>query len=171
MDINCIKCFENCFLCVLSEECLECKNNFYYGKICNLMCNIVCINKICDIMGSCRYGCDNSKYGKECDKDCMKYCKICFNLIMCLECEVGYFGKLCIMCLKIFDGRFYSVLYNFCYIFFCIYCCYSCVYSFLLYYMFYLYRLCYMLSCKFCYSKSCFYILGIFYLICIKSNF
>lgn len=104
MEINCIKCFENCFLCVLSEECLECKNNFYYGKICNLMCNIVCINKICDIMGSCRYGCDNSKYGKECDKDCMKYCKICFNLIMCLECEVGYFGKLCIMCFKCCDG-------------------------------------------------------------------
>lgn len=100
MEINCIKCFENCFLCVLSEECLECKNNFYYGKICNLMCNIVCINKICDIMGICEYGCDNSKYGKECDKDCMKYCKICFNLIMCLECEVGYFGKLCIMCLE-----------------------------------------------------------------------
>lgn len=64
------------------------------------MCNIVCINKICDIMGSCKYGCDNSKYGKECDKECMKYCKICFNLIMCLECEVGYFGKLCIMCLE-----------------------------------------------------------------------
>uniref|UniRef100_A0A8W8KI76 Receptor-type tyrosine-protein phosphatase T n=1 Tax=Magallana gigas TaxID=29159 RepID=A0A8W8KI76_MAGGI len=98
METNCIKCPENCSLCVSSEECLECKNNFYYGKTCNLTCNTACINKTCDITGSCRHGCDNSKYGKECDKDCMKHCKTCLNSTMCLECEAGYFGKSCTMC-------------------------------------------------------------------------
>uniref|UniRef100_A0A8W8KJC8 Receptor-type tyrosine-protein phosphatase T n=1 Tax=Magallana gigas TaxID=29159 RepID=A0A8W8KJC8_MAGGI len=98
METNCIKCPENCSLCVSSEECLECKNNFYYGKTCNLTCNTACIKKTCDITGSCRHGCDNSKYGKECDKDCMKHCKTCLNSTMCLECEAGYFGKSCTMC-------------------------------------------------------------------------
>nr|XP_034313976.1 receptor-type tyrosine-protein phosphatase alpha [Crassostrea gigas] len=100
MERNCIKCPENCSLCVSSEECLECKNNFYYGKTCNLTCNTACINKTCDITGSCKHGCDNSKYGKECDKECMKHCKTCLNSTMCLECEAGYFGKSCTMCLE-----------------------------------------------------------------------
>lgn len=98
MDTNCIKCPENCSLCVSSEECLECKNNLYYGKTCNLTCNTACINKTCDITGSCKHGCDNSKYGKECDKECMKHCKTCLNSTMCLKCGDGYFGKSCTMC-------------------------------------------------------------------------
>uniref|UniRef100_A0A8W8KID3 EGF-like domain-containing protein n=1 Tax=Magallana gigas TaxID=29159 RepID=A0A8W8KID3_MAGGI len=104
MDTNCIKCPENCSLCVSSEECLECKNTFYYGKTCNLTCNTACINKTCDITGICEHGCDNSKYGKECDKECMKHCKTCLNSTMCLECEDGYFGKSCTMCPKCCDG-------------------------------------------------------------------
>lgn len=60
-------CFENCFFCLLDVECMECKNNLYYGKICDIICNIVCINKICDIIGYCKEGCEDGKYGGKCD--------------------------------------------------------------------------------------------------------
>lgn len=98
LDTNCIKCPENCSLCVSSKKCLECESNLYHGKTCNLTCNTACMNKTCDITGNCKHVCDNSKYGKECDKECLKHCKTCLNSTMCLECEAGYFGKSCQMC-------------------------------------------------------------------------
>lgn len=74
--------------------------------MCYLICNKDCLNRICDILGQCVYGCDDGKYGSRCDQDCLSGCRICYNLLFCLECEDGYFGKLCIKyCLVMNNGK------------------------------------------------------------------
>nr|XP_034315169.1 uncharacterized protein LOC117685067 isoform X2 [Crassostrea gigas] len=95
---NCLNCPENCSSCHSDVECIECKNNLFYGKTCDLTCNTTCINKTCDITGNCKEGCEEGKYGGKCDQDCLKHCIICHNSTMCLECEAGYFGESCQMC-------------------------------------------------------------------------
>lgn len=94
------KCFGDCSSCLSDVECMECKNDLYYGKTCNLPCNTACINKTCDIAGYCKEGCEDGKYGDRCDQDCLKHCISCQNSTMCLECEPGYFGISCQLCLK-----------------------------------------------------------------------
>uniref|UniRef100_A0A8W8MGE6 EGF-like domain-containing protein n=1 Tax=Magallana gigas TaxID=29159 RepID=A0A8W8MGE6_MAGGI len=97
---NCLNCPENCSFCLSDVECMECKNNLYYGKTCDLTCNTACINKTCDITGYCKEGCEDGKYGGKCDQDCVEHCIIWHNSTNSLECEAGYFGESCQMCLK-----------------------------------------------------------------------
>nr|XP_034315174.1 cell death abnormality protein 1-like isoform X2 [Crassostrea gigas] len=97
---NCLYCPENCSSCLSDVECMECKKNLYYGKTCDLTCNTACINKTCDITGNCKEGCEDGKYGGKCDQDCVEHCIIWHNSTNSLECEAGYFGISCQMCLK-----------------------------------------------------------------------
>ncbi|XP_052685705.1 uncharacterized protein LOC128165327 [Crassostrea angulata] len=90
---TCIECPDYCSSCSSGLKCLECKTKRFYGDSCNITCNKHCLNMTCDITGQCQHGCDDSKYGSRCDKDCPSGCRTCHNSSVCLEYEDRYFGK------------------------------------------------------------------------------
>ncbi|XP_061195120.1 multiple epidermal growth factor-like domains protein 6 [Saccostrea echinata] len=94
-ESKCFKCPENCSSCVSEDVCTQCKNNIFYGSICEKKCDNACISNTCDMNGNCLYGCNNGKYGNECDPNCPVVCKLCYNASKCLECEDGYYGEIC----------------------------------------------------------------------------
>ncbi|XP_056018328.1 receptor-type tyrosine-protein phosphatase alpha-like isoform X3 [Ostrea edulis] len=85
-----------------------CSKDVSYGKTFNIPCSGDCINKTCDMTGNCLHGCNNSKYGIECDKDCEEGCRLCHDAFSCSKCENGWVGlpcqqrpKTCKMCWSI----------------------------------------------------------------------
>ncbi|XP_056018306.1 multiple epidermal growth factor-like domains protein 10 [Ostrea edulis] len=105
---QCFKCPENCSSCESETQCTMCSNDVSYGKTCNIPCSGDCINKICNMTGNCLHGCNNSKYGIRCDKDCVEGCIVCNDAFNCSTCEEGWLSlpcqqrpKACKMCWSI----------------------------------------------------------------------
>ncbi|XP_062609209.1 multiple epidermal growth factor-like domains protein 10 [Saccostrea cucullata] len=82
-EAECFQCPENCSSCLSNNLCTQCKNNLFYGTMCEKRCHDGCIRNECDVNGKCLYGCSNGKYGTECEQECPKACG--YNAYICLE--------------------------------------------------------------------------------------
>ncbi|XP_062596855.1 cell death abnormality protein 1-like isoform X2 [Saccostrea cucullata] len=94
-EAKCAKCPENCLSCLSNNLCTQCKNNLFYGVMCEKRCHDACIRKECDVNGTCLYGCSNGKYGIECDQNCPEGCRFCYSASECSKCNDGHYGEIC----------------------------------------------------------------------------
>nr|XP_034313029.1 uncharacterized protein LOC105342354 [Crassostrea gigas] len=92
---KCVKCPSMCVSCISDLRCTQCIPNFT-GNQCENECNINCVDGLCELDGTCTYGCNNSKFGVGCTVNCRENCVHCYTGNNCTKCLQGHYGLYCI---------------------------------------------------------------------------
>ncbi|KAL4232925.1 hypothetical protein ACF0H5_007612 [Mactra antiquata] len=103
-NLKCSEICENAFCNDKTGHCNGCVKGIW-GPQCNITCPEHCLNHICGVNnGSCLNGCENDRYGTECELKCSNTCKLSedgsgscdsYNGTCLHGYQDGYYGSKC----------------------------------------------------------------------------